>query len=152
KARPVQTYLRPDRRWIFGRGAQVYRIYYYKYFDQAENVMNGLQVFDLDRETFRLRRHISAEKARWEPSLGRWVFQNGWMRELEGSRAKLNSFMRQTATFPELDEPPGYFLREVKQEKQMNFHQLETYIRELQQGGFDTIRLQVQYHKKFAVP
>jgi lipopolysaccharide export LptBFGC system permease protein LptF len=51
-----------------------------------------------------------------------------------------------------LDEPPGYFLREVKQEKQMNFHQLETYILELQQGGFDTIRLQVQYHKKFAVP
>jgi lipopolysaccharide export LptBFGC system permease protein LptF len=26
------------------------------------------------------------------------------------------------------------------------------YIRELQQSGFDTIRLQVQYHKKFAVP
>ncbi len=30
KGRPVQTYLRPDRKWIFGQGS---RIYYYKYFD-----------------------------------------------------------------------------------------------------------------------
>ena len=40
----------------------------------------------------------------------------------------------------------------MKQDKQMNFHELSAYIRELQQSGFDTIRLQVQFHKKFAVP
>jgi lipopolysaccharide export LptBFGC system permease protein LptF len=43
-------------------------------------------------------------------------------------------------------------LKEVKQDKQMNFLELAAYIRELQQSGFDTIRLRVQYHKKFAVP
>ena len=47
---------------------------------------------------------------------------------------------------------PQYFLKEVKQEKQLNFVELEHYIRELQQSGFDTIRLQVQFHKKFSVP
>jgi lipopolysaccharide export LptBFGC system permease protein LptF len=40
----------------------------------------------------------------------------------------------------------------VKQDKQMNFHELAAYIQELQQSGFDTVRLQVQFHKKFAVP
>ena len=29
---------------------------------------------------------------------------------------------------------------------------MHAYIRELQQSGFDTIRLQVQFHKKFAIP
>jgi lipopolysaccharide export LptBFGC system permease protein LptF len=35
----------------------------------------------------------------------------------------------------------------------MNFHQLADYIAGLQQSGmFDTTKLQVQYHRKFAVP
>jgi lipopolysaccharide export LptBFGC system permease protein LptF len=34
----------------------------------------------------------------------------------------------------------------------MNFQTLAAYIRELQQSGFNTIALQVQYHKKFSVP
>lgn len=34
----------------------------------------------------------------------------------------------------------------------MDFRELGRYIRELKASGLDTIRLQVQYHKKFAVP
>lgn len=150
KGRPVQTYLRPDRRWIFGRGS---RIYYYKYFDPAQSIMYGVSVYELDPRTFRLRRHIQAERARWEPLLGAWVFQDGQCWELEQVRvSRYQDFLGQTATFPELDEPPGYFLKEVKQDQQMNFAELDAYIRELQQSGFDTSRLRVQYHKKFSVP
>ncbi|MBI4877371.1 MAG: LptF/LptG family permease [Acidobacteria bacterium] len=148
KGRPVQTYLRPDRKWIMG---QDWRIYYYRYFDQAENVMLGVSVYELDPKTFRLRRHISAERARWEPSLKSWIFQNGWTRDIDGVRvANFRQF--QATTFPELGEPPSYFLKEVKLDKQMNFQELDAYIRELQQGGFDTVKLQVQFFKKFAVP
>lgn len=150
KGRPVQTYLRPDRKWIFGEGS---RIYYYKYFEPSEGVMLDINVFDLDPKTFRLTRHISAERARWEPSLRTWIFQNGWWRDFENSQEKqFRSFASQIATFSEIREQPGWFLRELKQHKQMNFRELAVYIRELQQSGFDTIRLQVQYHKKFAVP
>ncbi|MBI3683647.1 MAG: LptF/LptG family permease, partial [Acidobacteria bacterium] len=148
KGRPVQTFLRPDRKWIFGRGAW---IYYYKHLDPAANVMVGVSVYELDSS--QMKRHIFAESARWEPSIQRWVFQNGWMREFKGIRVtQFQNFQGGTATFPELDEPPNYFLKEVKQDKQMNFHQLARYAGELQQSGFDTIRLQVQYHKKFSVP
>lgn len=150
KGRPVQTYLRPDRKWIFGQGS---RIYYYKHFESDDNVMVDVNVYELDPETYSLRKHISAERARWEPGLKTWILQNGWAREFKGSReTRLDSFHGQIATFPELVEPPSYFLRELKQDKQMNFRELTTYIRELQQSGFDTIRLQVQLHKKFAVP
>jgi lipopolysaccharide export LptBFGC system permease protein LptF len=58
----------------------------------------------------------------------------------------------QVMTFPELDEPPGYFLKKLEQDKQMNFQQLESYIADLQQSGFDTVRLRVQLQKKFSVP
>jgi lipopolysaccharide export LptBFGC system permease protein LptF len=34
----------------------------------------------------------------------------------------------------------------------MNFLELETYIRDLRQSGFDTISLQVRLHRKFSVP
>ncbi len=150
KGRPVQTYLRPDRKWIFGTGP---RIYYYKYFEPAERLMVGINVYELDSETFRLKRHIAAERARWEPSLKTWVFQNGWVRDIEGVRVtRHESFQGQPKTFPQLTEEPGYFLKEVKQDKQMNYQELANYIRELRQSGFDTVRLQVQFHKKFSVP
>lgn len=150
KGRPVQTYLRPDRKWIFGEGS---RIYYYRYFEASEGVMGDVHVYELDPASFRLVRHIAAERARWEPALDTWIFQNGWARDFKnGLEAGFHPFQAGTATFSNLREPPQYFLKEVKQDKQMNFAELAGYIRELRQSGFDTIRLQVQYHRKFSVP
>ncbi len=150
KGRPPQTYLSPERQWIFGQGS---RIYYYRYFDPAQQIMYGITVFELEPDTFHLRRHIYAERARWEPSLNTWIFQDGWSRDLDGVRVvRYDDFSGEARTFSELTEPPGYFLKEVKQDQQMNFSELAAYIRELRQSGFDTIRLQVRFHKKFSVP
>jgi len=148
KGRPVQTYLRPDRKWIVGRGPH---IYYYKYFDQTEGLMVGVSVYELDWESFRLRKHIWAERARWSEGLRTWILENGWVREMQGVREQRFELFQAT-TFPELDEPPGYFLKEVKQDEQMNFRELAAYIEELRQSGFDTTRLRVQYFEKFATP
>ncbi len=150
KGRPAQTFLRPDRRWISGLHD---RMYYYKYFDQAQHVMLGVNVFEIDPVSFRLKRHIAAERARWEPSLNAWVFENGWSRDMNGNTVtRFDEFSGGTRTFPELQEEPDYFIKEVKQSRQMNFRELGSYIRELQQSGFDTVALQVQLQKKFAVP
>ncbi len=145
KGKAAQTYLHPERPWIFGKGS---RIWYYKYFDNQHEVMGGVSVYELDPRTFDLRREISAERAEWQPSLRTWIFQNGWVREVR--RVKFQRF--QVTTFPDLEEPPDYFLKELKQDKQMNFQELERYIRDLQQSGFDTVRLRVQLYKKFSVP
>ncbi len=149
KGRAVQTYLRADRKWIRGLGSW---IYYYKYLDPIEKVMAGVNVYELDPADFHLTRQISAERARWAPSLGKWIFENGWARDFTRKGEKVQYFTGQTATFSELTERPDYFIKEVLQDKQMNFEQLSSYIRELQQSGFDTIALQVQFYRKFAVP
>jgi lipopolysaccharide export LptBFGC system permease protein LptF len=115
--------------------------------------MVEVNVYELEPNTFRLTRHVYAERARWEAALNTWIFQDGWARDFRsGVESGFRPFKGQTSTFPELQEPPSYFLKEVKQDKQMNFRELEAYIRELQQSGFDTVRLQVQFHKKFAIP
>jgi LPS export ABC transporter permease LptG/LPS export ABC transporter permease LptF len=149
KGGPVQTFLDPNRKWIFGRGS---RIFHYNFFNQEEGLLGSVSVYELNAKDFRLTRHIYADRARWEPSLKTWIFQNGWSRDLRESADVFRDFSGEAATFPGIDEPPGWFAKEVKTYKQMNFHQLDEYIAELRQSGFNTVPLAVQYHRKFAVP
>jgi LPS export ABC transporter permease LptG len=150
KGKPPQTYLNPGRKWI---NTEHNRIYYYEYFDPSSLVMSGVNVYEIDPGPFRLKRHIYAKRARWEPTLAKWVFQSGWSADIKGTRTtSFDAFADGTRTFPELEEKPDYFMREVKQSRQMNFRELENYIADLQHKGFDTVSLQVQLNKKFSVP
>lgn len=148
KGRPAQTYLNPGKQWIRGDGD---RIYYYKYLDPDSSQMVDLSVYEFEPNPFRLKRHIRAESATWDSKLSAWVLRNGWTRDIEGITEK-NFQQFELLPARQLDEPPAYFLKEVKQDKQMNFKELDAYISELRQSGFDTVRLRIQFHKKFAVP
>jgi LPS export ABC transporter permease LptG/LPS export ABC transporter permease LptF len=149
KGGPVQTFLDPNRKWIFGRGS---RIFHYNFFNQEEGLLGNVSVYELNPASFQLTRHIYADRARWEPSLKTWIFQNGWSRDLRENTDVFRTFQGETATFPGIDEPPSWFAKQVKTYKQMNFRQLEQYMLELRQSGFNTIPLAVQFHKKFSVP
>ena len=154
KGKPVQTYLHPDKKWVFDPGTNNDpRVFYFNYIDGAKKEMSRPQVYELDPANFHVLKHIAAEKARWSPTLKTWIFENGWSREDPGGRhEKFNNFAGQAATFAEIDERPDYFLQEVLQDQQMNYQQLKRYIRELQRSGIDTIALQVSYYRKFALP
>ena len=148
KGKPAQTYLQADRKWIFGQNNQ---IYYYRVFDPDQNIFGGISVFEFDPNTFQLTRRIQAEHAYWEPRLQKWVFERGWVRDLKGpSIQDYRTF--DVKTFDDLREDPGYFKKEVKQSSEMNYDELRSYIEDLQQSGFDTIRLKVQLQKKIAFP
>jgi LPS export ABC transporter permease LptG len=152
KGKAPQTYLRPERKWIYGIHD---RIFYYKYFDQAQNAMMGVNVYEIDPQRFRLKTHITAERARWEPALNTWEFQNGRRWDLDAACddcVKLDAFLGATRTFSEIEETPSWFMHEVRQSQQMNFEELKTYIAELQQSGVDTIPLQVKLNQKFSKP
>ena len=149
KGRPKQTYLRPDRKWIMGLDSQ--RIYYYRYFDTTDKLMVGVDVFELSHNPFRLTRQILADRAHWSTSLKTWVFEKGWSSDFRSPTDRVTKVF-QAATFSELTESPDYFLKEAVQESQMNFLQLDRYIRDLRQSGFPTMKLQVQFYRKFAVP
>jgi LPS export ABC transporter permease LptF/LPS export ABC transporter permease LptG len=148
KGKPPQTYLRPDRKWIFGQNND---IYYYPFFDPDRDQFGNITVFQLDPTSFTITRRIHAERAHWSYELNRWIYEQGWDRSLRVSAiANYRSF--DVATFPELPETPTYFKKEVKQYTEMNYEELRRYIRDLQQSGFDVVRLRVQLHKKLSYP
>ena len=148
KGRPPQTYFQPARQWIFGENGKIYN---YELFDSDHQLFGGLNVFELDPGTFQIRRRIFATRATWEPSQSTWVLAGGWVRDFEsGKVVRYHPF--RVDSLPEISEPPSYFRREVRQSYQMNWRQLGTYIASLQQAGFDTSRLTVQWQKKFAFP
>ncbi|MGB8524362.1 MAG: LptF/LptG family permease, partial [Candidatus Acidiferrales bacterium] len=148
KGRPAQTYFQPAHQWIFGENNKVFN---YELFDWDRQLFGGLSIFELDPNTFQMRRRVFATRATWEPSENAWVLTGGWIRDFDGSKVtrylpfKVNSL-------PEFTEPPSYFRREVRQSAQMNWRQLGQYIASLGQAGFDTSRLSVQWQKKFAFP
>ncbi len=148
KGRPPQTYLRPDRKWIFGQNND---IYYYQLFDPDRDQFGNVTVFQLDRASFSITRRIHAERAHWAENLNRWVYEQGWDRSLNVS-AIANYRPFDVTTFPELPETPTYFKKEVRQYTEMNYEELRRYIRDLQQSGFDVVRLRVQLHKKLSYP
>lgn len=157
KGKPAQTYLRPDRKWIFGESkkehgqAQNRKIYYYEFYDPERNQFANISSFELDPHSFQVAKRIYAARAHWSDNLQQWVFEKGWLRTFSGDT--VDDYRKfEVDTFAELNEPPGYFRKEVRQSQEMNYDELASYIRDLQQSGFDVVRLRVQLQKKIAFP
>jgi LPS export ABC transporter permease LptF/LPS export ABC transporter permease LptG len=148
KGRPAQTYYQPQRQWIFGENAKIYN---YEFFDPDRQLFGGLNVFELDPKTFEIRRRIYAARAHWDNQQAIWILESGWVRNFDHGR--VSSYAPFLAyAFTELDEPPPYFNREVRQSYQMNWWELRQYISDLSQAGFDVARLSVQLQKKLSFP
>ena len=56
------------------------------------------------------------------------------------------------STFPEIQERPEYFEKEVRPSSEMSFTELDRYIHSLSQSGFNTVPLRVQLNHKLAYP
>jgi lipopolysaccharide export LptBFGC system permease protein LptF len=112
-------------------------------------------VFDLDPITFNMNREIVAARARWNPSIKTWVFEDGWSAQFQGVDNKNYAAFHgplHPVSFADLTERPDYFRKEATQDKEMNFLQLDRYIADLTESGFGATTLQVQFFRKFSVP
>jgi LPS export ABC transporter permease LptF/LPS export ABC transporter permease LptG len=171
KGKPAQTFLRPERRWISGqtgRPGDPTRIFYYQAYDPVPAVFLNLTVFEFDSQTFTLKRRIFAKSVHWDPSVNRWIFDNGWQRTFkaqlppgstqpvaqgqEGRSDDITYVPFTVSTFPEIHELPSYFNREDLQSQEMSYAELSHYIAYLRQSGFPTVQLRVQLENKISVP
>jgi LPS export ABC transporter permease LptG/LPS export ABC transporter permease LptF len=154
KGRPTQTYLHPEQKWMMGQRPQPGepgRIFYYEFFDPDRNEFANLSVFEFDPATFQLTRRIFAKRVVWSRDSTGWVFENGWVRDVEGANVKDYRTFLETS-FPAIHATPDYFKKEDLQSQEMNFGQLDHYIHDLQQSGFDTKRLSVALWHKLSYP
>lgn len=153
KGRPPQTFLHPEQKWIFGQPhhGEPGRIFYYQFFDRDSNEFANLSIFEFNPSTFSLTRRIFAARVYWNPDKEMWIFQNGWSRNLNG--ASVTQYLEfKNTTFTEIHEDPSYFKKEDLQSQEMNFGQLQHYITDLRQSGFDTMRLRVELWHKLTYP
>jgi LPS export ABC transporter permease LptG/LPS export ABC transporter permease LptF len=154
KGRPTQTYLHPEQKWIMGPKplpGEPGRIYYYEFFDRDRSEFANLSVFEFDPATFQLTRRIFAKRAVWNADAGAWDFESGWVRDVQGANVTDYRIFLKTS-FPELRTTPDYFWKEAVPSDEMNFGQLDHYIHDLQQSGFDTKRLSVALWHKLSYP
>jgi LPS export ABC transporter permease LptG/LPS export ABC transporter permease LptF len=153
KGKPPQTVLHPEQNWIFGQPhpGEPDRIFYYQFFDPERKEFANLSLFEFNSSTFALTRRIFAARAVWNPDTASWSFLNGWQRDVDGANvSQYREFLK--TSFDEIHEAPGYFKKESKKAQEMNFGQLEQYIGDLSQSGFDTMRLRVELWHKLAYP
>jgi len=154
KGRPPQTYLHPEEQWIFGPKAAPGEpgcIFYYEFFDADTNEFANLSIFEFEPSTFQLTRRIFAKRAVWDEDSRAWRFENGWERDIQGANVTAYRTFLETG-FPEIHATPDYFKKEDLQSQEMNFGQLDRYIRDLRQSGFDTKRLSVALWHKLSYP
>jgi len=153
KGRPPQTFLHPEQKWIFGqpRAGEPGRIFYYQFFDPDRDQFANLSLFEFDPSTFALSRRVFASRVTWDPASATWIFENGWQRDIAGANvSEYREFPR--TTYAEIHEEPSYFKKESLQSQEMNFEQLDRYIGDLRQSGFDTMRLRVALWHKLSYP
>ena len=152
KGRPPQTFLHPEEKWMFGQSnrGEPGHIFYYQFFDADSNAFVNLSIFEFNPSTFALSRRISASRVVWDERTETWRFINGWVRNIDGNNSQYSEF--KSTSFAEIHEDPGYFKKENWQSKEMNFRQLDGYIRDLRQSGFDTMRLRVELWHKLSYP
>ncbi|HEY6851981.1 MAG TPA: LptF/LptG family permease [Terracidiphilus sp.] len=153
KGKPAQTVTHPEQNWIFGQPnkGEPARIFYYRFFDVDRDEFANISVFEFDPATFALTRRIFAAKAVWDPDIASWRFENGWENDIQGDHASDYREFSETS-FSEIHEDPQYFTREERQAQEMNFGQLDRYISDLRQSGFDTMKLRVALWRKLSYP
>ena len=145
KGRPVQTYNLLNRRWMLGQGE---RIYNYAYYDPPQRLFSGLAVYEFDPDRFSLTERFYAQTAVWDPGSSSWSLKDGWLRRF-GERAGIERFEEHNLRSM---EPPEYFTKERRESSQMTYLELDEYIDELSQAGFDVVPLKVALHSKVSFP
>jgi LPS export ABC transporter permease LptG/LPS export ABC transporter permease LptF len=145
----AQTFDVLNRKWIVGRGGEVY---HYQFFNPRTRELNGLSLFEFDPQTHALTRRVYAQRAVYRPDASgpHWMLTAGWARNF-AVKAAAPSFEPFAESKVGL-EAADYFVTEVPEPRRMTYPQLSRYIGELRQSGYDVLEHEVELYRKIAFP
>ena len=144
---PPQTFYQTTNKWIFGTES---RIFNYAYFTPASNTFARLNVLDLSKEPFGIKRRLYARRAWWDNSIQEWVLEKGWERRFEGDQPVAFEPFEQRRVA--LAEHPDYFKKETVGSSSMTLAELRRAITDLSHSGFDVLDLRIALQSKIAFP
>ncbi len=144
---PAQTFYQKTNQWISGADS---RIFNYEYFNPKKNAFAALNVIDLSKEPFGIKRRLFATRAVWDKDEEAWTLQDGWERIFDGDR--LVSFEMFKERKYELTEQPDYFKQDLRGSHSMTIAEVRRKIVELSRAGFDVLDLRIALQSKIAFP
>ena len=148
KGRPAQTFMRPQRKWIFGENG---RIFNYEYYDAGRSLFVGLNVFEIDLNRLSMLRRMHASRATIRAD-GKWTLEDGWVRDFGNQTNGFRAFREEFAAFP---EKASYFQKEIfepEESSKLTYSELSNYINYLHKSGYNATELQVELNKKVSFP
>lgn len=144
---PPQTFYQTTNKWIFGTES---RIFNYAYFTPSNDSFARLNVLDLSREPFGIKRRFYAQRAWWDGTTEEWVLEKGWERRFEADRPVAFEPFEQRRVV--LAEHPEYFKKESVGSSSMTLAELRRAINDLSRSGFDVLDLRIALQNKIAFP
>jgi LPS export ABC transporter permease LptG/LPS export ABC transporter permease LptF len=143
---PSRSYGALNQSWMVNRSKN--RFYNFGYFDASRNAFGRLAVYDLDPATWTIHRRLFSERAYLE---GRTLrLEKGW--QWIFSEEEPVRFQKISDLKIQLEEGKDFFLKKRKEPAQMSLGELGSYIREVRDLGFDTLRYRVDLQYKVSFP
>ena len=138
-----------NRRWIVSESGS---IYHFLSFDAERDLFENLSVFDFRGRPWELDRRMFTEEAAYDATAGVWGGRDVWVRSFGDSATGSSGFTETEAEGLPFLELPDYFETEPPDSELMNVRELDSYVNELRQSGFDVVQLVVDLHRKISFP
>lgn len=143
---PPRSHISLDRRWVMGKERN--RIYHYRHFEPLSGTFSQLSMFDLERDTWSLRRRFYADQATLREN-GLFL-KDSWERQFEEGRPVSYQNM-DNALLPILEES-DFFIETKAETDEMSLSELSAYIKDIEEKNFDAYSYKLQLQSKLAFP
>lgn len=134
-----------NRRWLATDDGD---IYHYNFYDPNNKELVNLSVYEFDQTPWTLLRQTHASHAKFDRE---WNADNVWIRTF-GTSDKSTHYEALETTELAFLERPDRFEAESPDAELLNFRELELYIDDLGERGFEVLNLVVALHRKASFP
>ncbi len=143
---PSRSYSSLGQSWMVNKTKD--RFYSFGHFDPGRSAFGRLAIYDVDPSTWSVRRRLFAERAYLEDKT--LHLEKGWSWDFsEGAPVRFEKISSLNLV---LNEGRDFFMKKGKEPSQMSLGELGSYIREVRDLGFDTVRYRVDLHYKISFP
>lgn len=137
--------------WMRGEGNYIFNFADY---DADKQAFQGLRVYYLDDEAWRLSRIDYGRTVEWDD--GRWRARDAWRRYYvygdDADRVATPPLEKMPSADLPIRETPQYFRTEQRLPEQMSASELRAHIVALEARGFDASKYKIDLQQKFAFP
>lgn len=116
--------------------------------DEAKGTIGGVNVYEFARNPFRVERRVTAKSAKWTGE--KWIAENAELLSITADGEIIEKTLAEY-TIEGLPAPEELMTAETSY-KSMNFADLNAYIDELEQDGFDTLKYRLELYNKLSLP